>query len=53
MPDGGQELCTTYYCRLCGDKARGFEKGLVLPYSLFLTLVIAVMELVRYFQDYF
>ena len=53
MPDAGQELCTTYYCRLCGDKTRGFEKGLVLPYSLYLTLVIAVMELVRYFQDDF
>ena len=53
MPDAGQELCTTYYCRLCGDKARGFKKILGLPYSLFIALILAVVELVMYFQQGF
>ncbi|MDB4778590.1 hypothetical protein OAG74_00965 [Verrucomicrobia bacterium] len=49
----GDSQTTTYYCRLCGDKARGFQKILGLPYSLFTALVLAVTELVMYFQQGF
>ena len=49
----GDSQTTTYYCRLYGDKARGFQKILGLPYSLFIALVLAVMELVMYFQQVF
>ena len=47
----GDSQTTTYYCRLCGDKACGFQKILVLPYSLLMALVLAVMELVMFFQQ--
>ena len=49
----GNSQTTTFYCRLCGDKARGFQKILGLPFSLFGAFSLAVMELVMYFQQGF
>ena len=34
MPDEGGTVHKLRYWRLCGNKVCGFEKGLVLPYSL-------------------
>ena len=51
MPDGGGTVHNLHYCRLCGNKVCGFQKVLVLPFSLFGALALIVMELLMYFQQ--